>query len=55
VLAQQVLLADLAFGEDNPAGGLAIAAEVSRWAGAAGLALYQRSADALIESHRPRH
>jgi hypothetical protein len=55
VLAQQVLLADLAFGEDNPAGGLAIAAEVSRWAGAAGLAFYQKSADALIESHRPRH
>jgi hypothetical protein len=55
VLAQQVLLADLAFGEGNPAGGLAIAAEVSRWAGAAGLALYQMSADALIESHRPPH
>jgi tetratricopeptide (TPR) repeat protein len=55
VLAQQVLLADLAFGEGNPAGGTAIAAEVSRWAGAAGLPLYQRSADALIESHRAPH
>ena len=55
VLAQQLLLADLAFGEGNLAGGTAIAAEVSRWAGAAGLALYQRSADQLIESHRPSH
>jgi tetratricopeptide (TPR) repeat protein len=55
VLAQQVLLADLAFAEGNAAGGAAIAAEVSRWAGAAGLTLYQRSADALIERHRSRH
>ncbi|HTW05639.1 MAG TPA: hypothetical protein VMF87_35470 [Streptosporangiaceae bacterium] len=55
VLAQQLLLADLAFGEGNPAGGTAIAAEVSRWAGAAGLALYQWSADQLIESHRVPH
>ena len=55
VLAQQVLLADLAFAEGNAAGGTAIAAEVSRWAGACGLALYQRSADALIERHRAPH
>ena len=49
VLAQQVLLAGLAFREGNPAGGTAIAAEVSRWAGAAGLARYQKSADELID------
>jgi hypothetical protein len=55
VLAQQLLLADLAFAEGNAAGGLAIAAEVNRWAGAAGLALYQRSAQALIERHGSRH
>jgi hypothetical protein len=55
VLAQQLLLADLAFAEGNAAGGAAIAAEVSRWAGAAGLALYQRSADALLERHRSQH
>jgi len=55
VLAQQVLLADLAFAEGNAPGGMALAAEVSRWAGAAGMALYQRSADALIERHRSQH
>ena len=55
VLAQQVLLAELAFAEGDAPGGAALAAEVSRWAGAAGMALYQRSADALIERHRPPH
>jgi tetratricopeptide (TPR) repeat protein len=55
VLAQQLLLADLAFREGNAPGGAAIAGEVSRWAGAAGLARYRSSADELIESHRPQH
>jgi hypothetical protein len=55
VLAQQLLLADLAFREGNAPGGAAIAAEVSRWTGAAGLARYRSSADELIESHRPQH
>ena len=55
VLAQQLLLADLAFQEGNASGGAATAAEVSRWAGAAGLTFYQRSADELVESHRPPH
>jgi hypothetical protein len=55
VLAQQLLLADLAFREGNAPGGAAIAAEVSRWAGAAGLVRYRGSADELIESHRPQH
>jgi len=53
VLAQQLLLAQLAFREANAAAGTAIAAEVSRWAGAAGLVLYQRSADELIERRGP--
>jgi tetratricopeptide (TPR) repeat protein len=55
VLAQQLLLAQLAFREANAAAGTAIAAEVSRWAGAAGLVLYQRSADELIERRAPGH
>jgi tetratricopeptide (TPR) repeat protein len=48
VLAQQLLLAQLAIREGRPAAGTAIAREVSRWAGALGLALVQGSADALL-------
>jgi tetratricopeptide (TPR) repeat protein len=55
VLAQQLLLAGLACREGNPAAGTAIAAEVSRWAGAAGLARYRQSADELIASQGPEH
>jgi len=48
VLAQQLLLAQLAITDGRRAAGTAIAQEVSRWAGALGLALYQRQADALL-------
>jgi hypothetical protein len=48
VLAQQLLLAQLAIREGRPAAGTAIAQEVSRWAGALGLVLYQKHADALV-------
>jgi hypothetical protein len=48
VLAQQILLAQLAISEGRPEAGTAIAREVSRWAGALGLALYQKHADALL-------
>ena len=48
VLAQQILLAQLAIREGRPVAGTAIAQEVSRWAGAIGLVLYQKHADALI-------
>ena len=48
VLAQQLLLAQLAIREGRPAAGTAIAQEVSRWAGALGLVLYQKHADALL-------
>jgi hypothetical protein len=48
VLAQQLLLAQLAIREGRPAAGTAIAREVSRWAGALGLVLYQKHADALL-------
>ena len=48
VLAQQLLLAQLAIREGRPVAGTAIAQEVSRWAGAIGLVLYQKHADALI-------
>jgi hypothetical protein len=48
VLAQQLLLAQLAIREGRPAAGTAIAHEVSRWAGALGLVLYQKHADALL-------
>jgi hypothetical protein len=48
VLAQQLLLAQLAITEGRPAAGTAIAQEVSRWAGALGLTLVQSSADALL-------
>ncbi len=48
VLAQQLLLAQLAITGGRRAAGTAIAQEVSRWAGALGLALYQRQADALL-------
>jgi hypothetical protein len=55
VLAQQLLLAQLAFREGNAAAGTAIATEVSRWSRAAGLALYQKSADQLIERQARAH
>src|ERR1700728_4540480 len=48
VLAQPLLLAPLAVREGRPAAGTAIAQEVSRWAGAIGLVLYQKHADALL-------
>ena len=48
VLAQQIMLAQLAIREGRPAAGTAIAQEVSRWAGALGLVLYQKHADALL-------
>jgi tetratricopeptide (TPR) repeat protein len=48
VLAQQLMLAQLAIKEGRPAAGTAIAQEVSRWAGALGLVLYQKHADALL-------
>jgi hypothetical protein len=48
VLAQQLLLAQLAITEGRPATGTALAQEVSRWAGALGLTLVQGSADALL-------
>jgi hypothetical protein len=54
VLAQQLLLAQLAISEGKAAAGCAIAQEVSRWAGAVGLALCQKQADALLAGeHEP--
>jgi tetratricopeptide (TPR) repeat protein len=52
VLAQQLLLAQLAIREGKAAAGSAIAQEVSRWAGAVGLALYQKQADTLLAGER---
>jgi hypothetical protein len=52
VLAQQLLLAQLAIREGSPSAGTAIAQEVSRWAGAVGLALCQKQADALLAGER---
>jgi tetratricopeptide (TPR) repeat protein len=52
VLAQQLLLAQLAISEGKAAAGSAIAQEVGRWAGAAGLALCQKQADALLAGER---
>jgi len=52
VLAQQLLLAQLAVTEGRAPAGLAIAREVSRWAGALGLVLYQNQADALLAGHQ---
>jgi len=52
VLAQQLLLAQLAVTEGRAPAGLAIAGEVSRWAGALGLALYQQQADTLLAAAR---
>jgi tetratricopeptide (TPR) repeat protein len=48
VLAQQLLLAQLAVTEGRAPAGMAIAREVSRWAGALGLVQYQKQADALL-------
>lgn len=52
VLAQQLLLAQLAVSEGKPAAGFAIAAEVRRWAGAVGLHLCEKQADALLATER---
>jgi tetratricopeptide (TPR) repeat protein len=54
VLAQQLLLAQLAMAEGRAPAGLAIAGEVSRWAGALGLVVYQNQADALLAGHQDR-
>jgi tetratricopeptide (TPR) repeat protein len=48
VLAQQLLLAQLAIGEGSPDAGTAITVEVRRWAGAVGLVLCQKQADAML-------
>lgn len=48
VLAQQLLLAQLAIGAGRTAAGAAIAQEVRRWAGAIGLALCQQQADSML-------
>jgi hypothetical protein len=53
VLAQQLLLAHLAIAEGNAVAGVAIATEVRRWAGAAGLPLYAGSAAELIDGLPP--
>jgi hypothetical protein len=50
VLAQQLLLAQLAVTEGRAPAGMAIAREVSRWAGALGLTLCQKQAEALLAS-----
>ena len=52
VLAQQLLLAQLAVTEGRAPAGLAIAGEVSRWAGALGLVQYQNQADTLLAAAR---
>jgi tetratricopeptide (TPR) repeat protein len=52
VLAQQLLLAQLAMTEGRIPAGMAIATEVGRWAGALGLALYQKQADTLLAGHQ---
>jgi len=54
VLAQQLLLAQLAVTEGRAPAGMAIAREVSRWAGALGLVRYQNQADALLAGHQDR-
>jgi tetratricopeptide (TPR) repeat protein len=54
VLAQQLLLAQLAVAEGAVPAGMAIASEVARWAGALGLDLYQKQADALLAGHQDR-
>jgi tetratricopeptide (TPR) repeat protein len=54
VLAQQLLLAQLAVTEGRAPAGMAIATEVGRWAGALGLVRYQKQADTLLASHQDR-
>jgi tetratricopeptide (TPR) repeat protein len=54
VLAQQLLLAELAVTEGKAPAGMAIATEVSRWAGALGLVLCQKQADALLAGRQDR-
>jgi tetratricopeptide (TPR) repeat protein len=54
VLAQQLLLAQLAITEGRAPAGMAIATEAGRWAGALGLALYQKQADTLLAGHQDR-
>jgi tetratricopeptide (TPR) repeat protein len=53
VLAQQLLLAQLAVTEGRAPAGMAIATEVSRWAGALGLVPCQKQADTLL-GHQDR-
>jgi tetratricopeptide (TPR) repeat protein len=54
VLAQQLLLAQLAVSEGRAPAGLAIAGEVSRWAGALGLVQCQKQADMLLAGRQDR-
>ena len=54
VLAQQLLLAQLAVTEGRAPAGMAIATEVSRWAGALGLVQCQKQADALLAGRQDR-
>jgi tetratricopeptide (TPR) repeat protein len=54
VLAQQVLLAQLAVAEGAVPAGMAIATEVSRWAGTLGLVNYQKQADAILAGQQDR-
>jgi hypothetical protein len=54
VLAQQLALAQLAVAEGRAPAGMAIATEVSRWAGALGLVRYQEQADTLLAGHQDR-
>jgi tetratricopeptide (TPR) repeat protein len=54
VLAQQLLLAQLAVAEGRVPAGMAIATEVGRWAGALGLAPYQQQAGTLLAGHQDR-
>ncbi len=52
VLAQQLLLAQLAIRQGKAAAGSAIAQEAGRWAGAVGLSWCQKQADALLAGER---
>jgi tetratricopeptide (TPR) repeat protein len=54
VLAQQLLLAQLALAEGRAPAGRAIATEVGRWAGALGLVQCQRQADTMLAGHQDR-
>jgi tetratricopeptide (TPR) repeat protein len=54
VLAQQLLLAQLAMTEGAVPAGMAIAGEVGRWAGALGLVQYQKQAGLLLAGRQDR-